>query len=725
MSMIDQSLIRSGFDLELLLSERYIKYFLLTSFETGAIPWWTRDVNQDTGAVTNIIIHPPVELEQNRLYEPHPDFEPHPFLDTVPFVYTESTNAMEVTLLPEEEEADIRVQLVVSAIAPPLGEGFPPVVLTEQQMHIDARFFVQSDPLPSGFQGNVRLRLELVDIGGPFIAVASGLPGFDKARTLARMKEEFDRDVPLSIVGEGGSIMQIETKKFFSQDEDDAPTCIGLYVNLNLRDGPEPTSFVGPRGDLALAENFLPKDHHLAFGFNGGLYPKLGTDIFQRMAAPKEGGGFFYPLDPSEPGLGKIISAKVYPEGPGVPDGADEAFPNVLVVEVEGEIFVDNFFDPNVVMKIRLIPTIRDGILTFKTDFDLDIPSAGWVVVGFALLGFLSLNLALPLTIAALAAKAIAEKVGEDVAAPMIDAQLEDASLLEAFPNKLAVEVRRWDPMYTTLHQVVSLVNEVAINRKGMGFAAFDMRVGKEPKPRDDVVVRSEVRDEEGNVSGLLYRVSDLDQYVQQADIVFPGTDRLDFVGTVPPDGIEDPRVHLSVDQAVDRIRNGRLLAEIPYTPYKIDEVDNQIYQILTLSRKEVPEIQADARRLLRQELRASRGQEFRDRAREELTAELGRDPTEEEVETRFSQILNAEVDAGADKRYRRERERYLKFDLEPSEYADLQRKGILVLEHQGLQIVKMKERFGGAAYYRDRADEDKGDNLLRLPRYKSQRITD
>ena len=97
--------------------------------------------------------------------------------------------------------------------------AFPPIVLTEQQMHIDAHFFVQSDPLPSGFQGNVRLRLELVDIGGPFITVASGLPGFNKARPLARMKEEFDRDVPLSIVGKGGSIMQIETKKFFSDDK--------------------------------------------------------------------------------------------------------------------------------------------------------------------------------------------------------------------------------------------------------------------------------------------------------------------------------------------------------------------------------------------------------------------------------------------------------------------------------------------------------------------------
>jgi hypothetical protein len=241
--MIDQSLIKSGFDLELLLSERYIKYFLLTSFETGSIPWWTQDESENTGEVTNIIIHPPIELEQNRLYQPHAGFVPHPFLDTVPIVYTEKPDAMRVTLLPDEEEADIRVQLIVSAIAPPLTPGFPPIVFTEQQMHIDARFFVQSDPLPNGFQGNVRLRLKLVDIGGPFIDLASGLPGFNKDRTLARMTSEFDRDVPLSLVDEGGAIMQIETKKFFSRNGNHPPTCIGLYVNLNLRSGPEPTSF--------------------------------------------------------------------------------------------------------------------------------------------------------------------------------------------------------------------------------------------------------------------------------------------------------------------------------------------------------------------------------------------------------------------------------------------------------------------------------------------------
>jgi hypothetical protein len=73
--------------------------------------------------------------------------------------------------------------------------------------------------------------------------------------------------------------------------------------------------------------------------------------------------------------------------------------------------------------------------------------------------------------------------------------------------------------------------------------------------------------------------------------------------------------------------------------------------------------------------------------------------------------------------RFRKERERFLKFDLEPFEFADLQSKKLLVLEFEGSQIIHMRKSAGGAVYYRDRPDPDKGDNLLKLPHYKSEPI--
>jgi len=106
-----------------------------------------------------------------------------------------------------------------------------------------------------------------------------------------------------------------------------------------------------------------------------------------------------------------------------------------------------------------------------------------------------------------------------------------------------------------------------------------------------------------------------------------------------------------------------------------------------------------------------------------ELRAEYQREPTAAEVAVRYAEILAAAVDAGSEKRYRKEREGYLKLDLEPFEFADLQKRKILILQHEDLEIIKMRNSAGGDIYYRDRPDADRGDNLLRLPRYKSQTI--
>ena len=52
-----------------------------------------------------------------------------------------------------------------------------------------------------------------------------------------------------------------------------------------------------------------------------------------------------------------------------------------------------------------------------------------------------------------------------------------------------------------------------------------------------------------------------------------------------------------------------------------------------------------------------------------------------------------------------------------------MQEQKLVILEFEGLQIVRVRKSAGGAVYYRDRPDSDKGDNLLKLPHYKSQPI--
>lgn len=718
--MIDQSRIASGYDLELLMSERYLKYFLLTSFETGSMPWYVRDVDPATGNVSHIMIHPPRELELNRLYEPRPDFVPHPFQDQIPTVFTDLQDACAVELLPDDQDADIRVTMIISVIAT-LGSSPTPIILTQQDMTLDARFFVMTDTGADGSQQNARFRLETVDVHGPFV---------DKARALDVIRAAVDREIPLSVIGNGGAIQEIATRKFLAADADDAPTCLALYVNLKLRNGPQPDAFVGSRGDLSLARNFLPRDHEMAFGFNAELYPRLANDIFQRMARPRATGGFSYPLNPDDPGMGHVNSVGVFAQGdnlfdPGVSDD-DTEFPNILVIRVRGEYSIDSFFEPDFTMTIRLIPSFSNGVLTFATDFDLNVPLTGWLIVGTALLSFLSLTLAIPSTLAALALRAIVEKIGEDQAVPIIEEQMGDASLFDTLPSNLPVEKRRWDPAYFTDHQIVALVQDVAINNRGMAFAGYDLRVGKQPRALENAVIRSEVRDANGDLSGLLYRINDWNDTLEgDLDLVFPATDRMDFVDMLAPqpDGIESHRLHLTIDQAVARIQAKRLIERIVYRPYKVHEKGHQIYQLLVLSNIEAEEIRSRAKALLRNELEQQHGQEYDQQAHEELLAELGREPTPQEIQARHNQLVQAAVDAGADKRYRLERERFLKFDLEPFELAELEYRKLLKLEFEGLQIVKVRASAGGAVYYRDRPDADKGDNLLQLPHYISEPI--
>ena len=45
--MVAQDKITSGFDVEFLMGEEYIKYFLLSSMETGSIPWFSETEVKD------------------------------------------------------------------------------------------------------------------------------------------------------------------------------------------------------------------------------------------------------------------------------------------------------------------------------------------------------------------------------------------------------------------------------------------------------------------------------------------------------------------------------------------------------------------------------------------------------------------------------------------------------------------------------------------------------
>ena len=68
--MVDQTLVRSGLDIEVLLSARYVRYALLAQIEAGLLRMELDVVEPATNLDAHITIHPPTDYE--RLYEPDP-----------------------------------------------------------------------------------------------------------------------------------------------------------------------------------------------------------------------------------------------------------------------------------------------------------------------------------------------------------------------------------------------------------------------------------------------------------------------------------------------------------------------------------------------------------------------------------------------------------------------------------------------------------------------------
>lgn len=726
--MVDQSKVTSGFDVEFLMGEEFIRYFLLCSMETGSIPWWSEASGVDENGNpyhTATITHPPAELEQRRLYPVHPDFvgNEHPFQNIVGTVYSGQEDEFKVTILPDDTPgADILLRVFPSVINL-LTQ--PPSVLVENLLAVDLHisFDVVFDTRPDGLLSNIGVELELVDVSGPLIDVAVA-QGFSKAKILEDMKEQIDRRVPFAVSG-GGSLQRIATRKFVGEDA--RPNAIGVYINLALQNGPEPGSLLPDRGDISLAQNFLEPEARMAFAFPAETYSRLSNDFKFKMAVPKPDhpGEFHYPLMDGDKKVGVIKGISVRPEVIGSPP----AFTNVLVIDIHGEYEIENFFDPDFHLRIRLVPKVEDnGVFDFDVDIDLSLSVAAYLVAIFltTALTFVFPKLGLSLLFMSLITLKIIERVGESVAQSAVQEQLDRTSFLDTLPHKLTVEVRRWDPLYFTLHRAETADVQIRVNDHGFAFDAQNIFVGRKFQPLQNMVIRSETRDDDNAVNGLLYRANDIGSYLNNDLVnVFPATDRMPYMELLPPQGdIESHRVRLSLDQVQERMEaKDRHVKELDYIPKKVHVIENQIYQILAISQTEIPEIEGLTRSRFRNELRATRGAEFRQQAIAELTAELGRTPTEEEITARFNEILERAVNSGFRGRFLIELDNRMRFDLEPHEFADLQRRKILVLGRNHLVIRHMTKNDKVTVYYRDyerpfEPNTDKSDNLLSLPGY-------
>lgn len=333
---------------------------------------------------------------------------------------------------------------------------------------------------------------------------------------------------------------------------------------------------------------------------------------------------------------------------------------------------------------------------------------------------FFNAGVGVALFLLLVAADVIVDAVATASAAQRLE-ESADATFLDAMPHRMPVMQRRWDPLYRTRHQVVTLIDDgVTINRSGIAFDGVAV-LGKEPTAIPDAVIKDEDRDANGEVATLRYRVADLTEIAGDLAEVAPGPDRRPFL---PADAARPTLVGVTLDQVNDRIGSERLVHPIALAAMMIELVDNHIGLMLLISRREIDEERGRLIDRLRQDTEDDLRADLTDIETEEterLRTELGREPTVEELteavgarvkklvddaqldyeETAFPGDLQAAISG------------ILSFDLAPHELAELQDAGVLVVE--GKEIIRMRS---GTVYYRDHPDFNAADNLLSLPHY-------
>jgi hypothetical protein len=713
--MFDRTLVTSGFDVEVLISEDYFTYLLLAQVEAGILPLQTTFVDPGSGHAIEITIHPPSDYV--RRYPPHPD-APLP---------QDVSGSLGVRLLAEGDVAFLFLLAWVTVTDTTAGTSQGPAPA-------GMNFDLELEPgrvSEEGFESGHVLKLAFVGFDGTTAAIL-GEAGIDVAAVEDAVRGLLPSNTPLG-VAQGQQVHQIRLRKFVSGDQ----RSLGLYVNLALKSDPE--TYVEARGDVADAQDFRPLGAPMAFATSPGLFALLGPDAKARQAElNKDGDGYRFPLreDPLDPDSDEIGRIKGISVGAEIVPGNPQATTGRLLVDVHGE-YTDAPGDPDFHLQLFFNPKAdNEGLVTWDLDVDVDLGLLATLLliavgIGLTLLFGPGLGWGSTLLIGSVLGVAVLKGlIAEPLAARIVSDRLDSetqASFLDVLPFQLPGARRRWDPFYTTEHLVVALVDErVVVDRDGIAFVAAHLALDKKPVPVDHVVIRDEER-RNGSVSALRYRVSDFNRITADLEALAPGTDRLDYARSDPAG--EPTLVSLTPDQLAERIPEKKLLAPLTYTAERIHLVEGQIEHILALSSREPGELSDAIIRDFRARMRAFIVAEFGDAIREQVTQQLEEDlgmpPTQEQITDAFNAHVNLVIDGlipGFKSQLlpgllRAAVARTLRFDLRPEELIAQQQAGVLVLD--GVEIIVRHNANGTVTpYYRDHPDADPRDNLLAKRHY-------
>jgi hypothetical protein len=699
---MDQSKVVTGYDAEIAFDGEYLRYLLLLFGDVGLFPT-TGTFGADPVTVTI------QQAQVDRTYNvPPPDI-------------TSRTDAFAVEVLHGHPSgADLRIILRLR-----LRRASDNAEIEGVSLDLFIRLGLSTTREVDGpGLASITLSSELVDIGGDLIAIATD-EGIPKDEIFAPLVLLLSRDLSMDGIGSAGRIQDIALRKL--EADGDAPAVLLFCVNLMLRDGPQPDLYRPTRGDISLARNFLASDSAITLGTRPALFGAFGDDAFYRRARPMSG-GFHYPVTDKGKEIGQFVRIDAYTAPPS--EGV-----NRLHVEIEKEYTDTSLpWDPNVTAHVWIFGAVDgEGVMTFDSDFGIEsgvIASIVGFALGFALAPFTG-GWSLLILVAVFGLQlglAIASEIYDETAEKKLD-----TALLDIAPNRFTYVRRRWDPFFTTHHQIGLRPGATLVTVSGMAIYGTPALTRAIEADRY-VLIRRAVRDADGAATGLVCQVDGLDAALFEQPAP-PAAFRQSFT---QPDPVGSPNLfELTVAEATDRVTRLELVAEIPYRVEKIQVVGDVVVNMLVISKRERDAARAqlvDAHRAQAAiQVAADHEAAVRAAVLDEFAAN-GIIPTSEQVEAavaaRLQDLVDEDVaayEAGAlADDLAAALEPLLTFELSPDQFGRLQTARILkILEFDLVHVTASgRDRY----YYRDHYDasverppaDRLADNLLSKPRYSA-----
>ena len=456
--MIDNSRIRTGHDLEILLGGDYFLTILQGAYDAGEIPSEIR-VNNDMTIRVNKPTH--------------------------------------VKILAESTVADIKVTIPIR-------------VIDDMDIVVAMKVEIKDSKISYEYRSLDSSTVTLIMILG----AASGDPNLlDTVES--ELRNSLNRDIALDLVA--SDVAKMKVRKISASD--DCQAAFGLYLNLNLKIASQskpPEEEYIPRGDVSKAISFLPSDRSFAVGVGKPTFPRFANNMWHDFGVKstiqipmtnQTMEVISHPVKDGKETVGKYKRVSI-----ALHNGA-------LRVTVTSEITIDYWPDADVTAKFDFIPYIDNKKLKFDiklVDFDADTGLLGDLLsflVGGLLGGLIGLLFG-PVGfvigasiggVGGIATIEITEEILEGVFSDKVVEEAEKAgvaSAFSAFPVKKKIFADKRDPFFIKHYLVVNQFLDSKVDSSGMSFSGNAV-MGTENEPKDTRIIDVKRSDSQNSWEGI------------------------------------------------------------------------------------------------------------------------------------------------------------------------------------------------------------------------------